>query len=325
MRTYRFLDVNVAVSGTDAVLDALHARLRYFPPAPGVPEVRFDFVTLEAGEPHVPRPAGRSRPLASHAGPVFQVDYFPADDELYLSVGDRVRARCSCAEGRVEVSIAQPEAEHLWLAAHPVFVVPFFEMLKRRGYFNLHAAGVSVGDTSLLFAGHSTAGKSTLAVALCRAGFDFLSDDYVFLSRRDDDLDVLGFPEELDLLDGTIALFPELRPLLDVAMRPGWVKRQVRVEEYWTAPRTSRSAPGVLVFPSVADSPTSAIEPMTPRDAIADLVPNIQFTNAALAQAHLDVITDLVRRCGCYRLKTGRDLDTLPARLRDLVEAHRAR
>ena len=51
-----------------------------------------------------------------------------------------------------------------------------------RGLF-LHASSVVVEGGALLFLGHSTAGKSTLARLLGRA-FPVLADDAVFVSRR---------------------------------------------------------------------------------------------------------------------------------------------
>jgi hypothetical protein len=325
VRQYWFLDVNLAVSGTKAVLDAMHARLRYFPDAAGSPpDLRFEFVTKAHGaRHHVARPTGQSWQLSPVVDGSFGVEYFPAEDRLYASYGEGARALCDIANGVVQISIGPPEAEHLWLATHPTFVVPLFEMLKRRGYFNIHAAAVSIGGRGLLFAGHTTAGKSTLAVALCRTGVGFVSDDYVFLTERHDGLKVLGFPEELDLLDGTIRLFPELRGVLDVAKRPGWSKRQIRVEEHWDVPQISECVPAVLMFPAVADTAVSTIEPIGVQEAIAELVPNVQCTQPASAQAHLDLLGALVRQCACYRLRTGRDLDVLPGRLRELVEARR--
>jgi hypothetical protein len=148
-----------------------------------------------------------------------------------------------------------------------------------------------------------------------------MSDDYVFLTRTSDGISALGFPEEIDVLEGTAAMFPELKPVLDVPLRPGWSKRQFRLEDYWDVPVVPACAPALLVFPQVANSASSSVQPMDPREAVAELVSNIQYTQPAAAQAHLDVLADLVRGCACYRMKTGRDFENLARTLRKLVRA----
>ncbi len=132
-------------------------------------------------------------------------------------------------------------------------------------------------------------------------------------------LRVHGFPEELDLLDETVAMFPELCGLLRRKRRPGWPKRQVRVEDFWSAPHLEAAAPALLIFPTVAHTATSTLEAMAPRQAVAELVSNIQHTQPHLAQAHLDSVGELVRRSACYRLRTGSDLDQLPDRIGALI------
>jgi hypothetical protein len=319
VRQYRFLSLNLAISGSHALVDAMHARLRYFPAADGPADLRFEFLTLREGGAHVTRPVGQSRRLSPNAADGFITEYFAERDELYVSYQDRVAAVCEIAKGLTRVSIAHPESVNLWIATHPMFVIPLFEILKRHRYFNLHAAGLCVGDKALLVAGHSGSGKSTLAIALCRAGFGFMSDDYVFLTRGPNGVAAHGFPEEIDLLDGTAVMFPELAPMLGVEKRAGWSKRHVRIEDYWDVRVVRECTPTLAVFPRVVGTGASVIERMDPQAALAELVSNIQFTKADSGQEHLDLMGDLVRGCACYTLKTGQDLDVLPQMLRTLL------
>ena len=83
----------------------------------------------------------------------------------------------------------------------------------------------------MLVPGTSGAGKSTLTVTLVRAGFDFLSDDTVFLTPDDDGIVVSGFPDEIDVTEGTIAMFPELHHLERVPLALGREKHGFRVDE----------------------------------------------------------------------------------------------
>jgi hypothetical protein len=322
VRHYAFLGLRLAVSGTDAALDAVHSRLRYFPAADGrAPDLSFEFIDVERGMPHeVVRPSGDARPVGPPRTDGFCVEYFKADDCLYISYRDAVRALCDATAARVRISVAGPEARNLWMATRPVFVLSLFELLKRRGYFNVHAAAVAIGDRVVLLAGHSGAGKSTLAAALCRAGCAFMSDDYVFLARRPEGLRVLAFPEELEMREDAAALMPELAGVFQSHAPSGWWKRQVRVEDQWPTRLSWEGTAAIVVFPAVAEAAASTIDAMSASEAMSQLVSNIQYTRPELAQEHMDLFGTLVRTCACYRLRTGRDLSAAAAMLRALVE-----
>jgi hypothetical protein len=73
----------------------------------------------------------------------------------------------------------------------------------------MHAAMVGQGDTGLLLAGPTGAGKSTLAYAAARAGLKFLSDDAVYIQRSPWRV-WCGMPVSL-LLDETARQFSELK------------------------------------------------------------------------------------------------------------------
>ena len=90
-----------------------------------------------------------------------------------------------------------------------MFTLPFIETMKRRGLYNLHAAGLCKGERALLLPGSSGSGKSTLTLALLRAGWGFISDDMVFLKQGDSR--VLAFPDEIDFTEKTARLL-ELSP-----------------------------------------------------------------------------------------------------------------
>lgn len=322
-RGYLFHGVPLTISGADAVLDVLSARLRHFPPAaPDAAGVRFEFVVGTRGTAHVvTRPSGQARPLVKTSDQGFHLEYFESGDLLYGAYRDEVRMLCDVPRATVRVSLATADSRAIWTAAHPAFVLALFELLKRQGLFNVHASAVAESGRAILLAGHSGAGKSTLALALCRAGFAFMSDDYVFLTRRPEGLRILGFPEDVDVFDETVGLFPGL----ETALEPrdtvtGWKRRipvdgGVRLQPAWEA------SPAVLVFPTVSKTSTSRLDPIDTRDALAHLVSNVQFTDPRLAQSHVDVLAALIRECDCYQLSTGRDFDALPGLLRSLLSA----
>jgi hypothetical protein len=247
------------------------------------------------------------------------VVYDDGGDLLYIEHGPRLRVLAEPGPGRVRMSARGADGADLWLLSHPLFTVPLAELLKRRGLYSLHAAGLCLDGKALVLPGTSGSGKSTLALALVRAGFGFLGDDTLFLARRPDGLRLLAFPDEFDLTEQTVGFFPELAPLLDQAARPGWRKRQLRAEQVYGAPVVWECGPGALVFPRVAGRRESVLAPLDPGEALLELAPNVLLTEPASSQAHFDALAELARASRCYRLETGTDLDGAVRLLRDLL------
>jgi hypothetical protein len=85
------------------------------------------------------------------------------------------------AIGDVEVPLASPP-----LTDFHAYTILFGEMLRRlEGIFFVHGAVVSDSRRTLVLAGPSGRGKTTLALALMRRGFRLLSDDFAPLRRAD--------------------------------------------------------------------------------------------------------------------------------------------
>lgn len=317
---YNLYGIKLAAVCDPAVADALAARLGYFASEKfDSPDLTFEFYAVPDGESHtIERPAGATRPV--YDPPLGEVVYAEVEEQFYLNYGDRVRVLCDMRRGQARISAFASERSNLWLLTHPLFTLALAEFLKRRACYALHAAALAIDGKCLLFAGTTGAGKSTLTLALLRAGFDFLGDDLVFLQSSPAGLQALAFPEQIDVTNETVHMFPELEHNLEPQQLPGGRKRQVSAERAYKANTVMQCSPAVLVFPRVANADKSVITPMMADEAFLELVPNVLLTEAHSSQAHLDVLAALVRRCACYRLETGRDLFTLPAMLRALVE-----
>jgi hypothetical protein len=145
-RRYGLHGLGLSVCGEPRVLAALHARLALYAPAAAyAPDVRFEF---RSGDGHtIERPEGELRAVydPEHG----EVVYAEATGTLYMAFGERIRALCDPASGLTRVSVCDPRAEDLWLLSHPI--LPLLEMLKRRGLFGIHAAGVSRAGRGLIW------------------------------------------------------------------------------------------------------------------------------------------------------------------------------
>lgn len=318
MNSYNLHGLRLAVTGWEEAAAALHGRLeRLAEETVGEPDLLFEIGVGPAAAEGLERPE-RGRPV--YEPPVGEVLFDDAADRIWIGLGPDRRAVCEPARGRARLWARHGSGEDLWLLSHPLFTLPLVEMLKRRGLWALHAAGLQWNGTSLVLAGVSGAGKSTLAIALARAGFSFLGDDTLFLAPGPGGLRLLAFPDEVDLTDETAAFFPELATLRGEPRREGWRKRRLRAEEEYGAPLAGEVAPGLLIFPRISGREESALAPLDPGEALIELASNVLLTEPASSQAHLDALAALAAASSCWRLETGRNLDHAVGLLRELAE-----
>jgi hypothetical protein len=318
---YSFHDLNLIVRGEEAVLTALHARLGRFPAGnpQAAADLHFEFHKVADASRHiVHRPAGPGRPVFDPG--LGELAYFDELEQFYLEVPGRGRALCDVKTRRVCVSYPESEASDPWLLAHLFFTIPLAELLKRLGLYMVHAAGLAVAGKGLLIAGQSGVGKTTLALALLRAGFDFLADDTVFLSLGESRLRILAFPDEMDVTAHTLGFFPELQRLTRASKPSGRFKQPVCGTSLYQVRPCWECAPGAIIFPQPGTSSHSILTSLPKAEALVQLVCNVLRTEPRSSQAHLDALAGLVKHSRCFRLQTGRDFDQLPALLHSVME-----
>lgn len=299
------------VSADPTALDLLDGRLLTFlrePDGAGrTAGVVLHLRTAAEGPPPRPPPGARSRPV--YDLPSGQVRYFDDGDVLFVD-HEGVTMVADFAASVVETFVGRLNDRARWLATHPFFTMALVEALKRRRLHSIHAAACAAEDGSVvLLAGQSGAGKTTLALALARAGFGFLGDDTAFLAHDGATLDVLGFPDEVDVTDDTAALLPELGHLLGRPKPAGAVKHRVRAEEVYGVPVVEMGPVTALVFPRIGGCPDSTLAPLSPDEALMELLPNVLLTEPCSSQAHLDTLGRLAFGTPAYRMTVGSDLD----------------
>ncbi len=316
---FRFHGQIISISGEPYLVAAVHPRLAQFPTTvTDSPDICFEFSSFPNSQTYKPEPPkGRGRLV--YDAPVGEVLYFEGEDRLCIDVGDSLRIRCDLKQGRVQLTLLPSDERAVRLATNLFFTILLLELLKRRGLYGIHAAGLSLRGNCLVFPGAAGSGKSTLTLALLRAGFGFLADDLIFLTSGPGGLRARAFPEEVGVTAETARFFPELHSLLNRRKRPGWPKQEVSLKQVYGVDTVWESQPKALIFPRVANSDHSLLEPMEQGDALLELAPNVLLTEPRSSQAHFDILAQLVKETECYRLETGRDLEALPALLRHWI------
>jgi hypothetical protein len=317
---YGIHGVDVTVTSDDElIVELVDHRLRSFRREAG--RIGRDEVCLSLSA--VADPGSYRCPLSGGRRSVYdppegEVLYYHDADQLHLH-NDEVTSRVDLAAGRVDTWFRGDTPSASWLASHPFLTLALMEVLRRRSRYCLHAAACVVDGRVVLVPGGSGAGKTTVAVAMVRAGAGFMGDDTVLLSPDPDGVSVFGFPDEINLTDGTARMFAEVAHLVGAPRMAGARKHRIRPENVFGRPSVMRGRPAVLVFPVVGDAEDNRVRPMSQAEALVELVPNVLLTEPATAQAHLDVLGQLVQRCHSFRLLTGRRVEEIPGVVQGLL------
>jgi hypothetical protein len=239
-------------------------------------------------------------------------------DDPVVSAPNIGIARLFSNEHHIRI-VATHEAESDRFVLGQALLAPLIgPALRPWGLLVLHACAVDWQGRAILFPAASRSGKSTLALALVRAGFRLLSDDSPIL-RRDPDgsLRLLAYPEPMRVLPDSLARFPETRAAHTEA---SGLKRLLDPAQLYDDPYVESSTPDLIILPKIADRPSSSVNACPPGQALTELVSGIAFGSTGRTMARdLPMLAQLVRSCRTYALDTGSDFDRLPNLLRDLL------
>src|SRR5512144_373628 len=189
-------------------------------------------------------------------------------------------------------------------------------LLRRVGWYHLHAAtAIDPGGQGWLFTGNAHVGKSTTAALFATSGWQVGTDDAAFLECGADRIVVHTAHAPIALREGGRRL---------LAKAGGIVLPDRGKVGFWPedlgAVWTPLVSPDIVIFPTVGRTRTTA-QPIARAEALAELVRWSAWVmlEPDLAQAHLNVLTQLAGQARCYRVTLGRDLFARPNRLIELV------
>jgi len=204
-------------------------------------------------------------------------------------------------------------------------------LLHARGFYYLHASAVEWDNEGYVFVGKSGSGKSTNAISLIEKGWNYLTDDSVFLyenGRRQ--VEVRSIPNEFKL-NGQLLRQISTPHLADHSFSipnfqhtfsvPTFDKEYVKIEDAYPEQFTNRCVAKVLIHPVIVSESTSRMIPLKKLEALSVLMREswLLFIQHAATNQHLHVLKHLVNQSRCYRLLAGRDLLNDPDSLSNIV------
>jgi len=190
------------------------------------------------------------------------------------------------------------------------------------GITELHCGCVVKNGSGLLLAGRSQSGKSTLAWALARAGWGYVSDDRTYCSEADGRLVAWGLPTLLKLRPGAVRWFPELKHA-GPSTTPNGEQAFLIDPDHWPGMTClRRSAPRWLVYLERQDGAAFDFAPMSPSEAATRLEGDLIAETREAAEAQRRTIQNLVR-LPCWRLRHGEPPQMVAEKLARLSDEDR--
>lgn len=175
------------------------------------------------------------------------------------------------------------------------------------GVVPVHSACLEIDGSGILIAGASGAGKSTLSVALAQHGFQFVSDDWTYLTTDRGELVAHGMSSPAKLLPDAVSHFPELaHHALGVALNHE-LAYELPAEELGATVKTSCQPRWFFLLERTCAEEPCRLLPVSGDEArlyvqrsVEGLPPELEL----MIQARTAVISQL-SRLSCWKLSYG--------------------
>jgi hypothetical protein len=175
-------------------------------------------------------------------------------------------------------------------------------LLRRHGYYLLHAFAVVKNGKCLLLVGPSGSGKTTTGLHLLEQGWQLLANDVVLLERRADGVYALPTPGVVSIRPGTLALLPTLAKRLGITDLPlarpiAISNRQLTGGQWGEGGKVT-----AVYFPQFSDSP-QPLRPLPRAVHLAQLMAeSVDRWDETALSAHINLLQSLSHQAPAYQL-----------------------
>jgi hypothetical protein len=175
------------------------------------------------------------------------------------------------------------------------------------GLVPVHCACLESEGDGLLIAGVSGAGKSTLSVALAESGFNYISDDWTYISQRRQGIAAHGTSAPVKLLPDAVKHFQTLQQHRLQTSMNGELAYEVDIANVFGAKVERECEPRWLVFLERMQQGGAEFTPMTSADARTYINSCVERLPAQLSQAAemREQTIERVSLLPCWRFRYG--------------------
>ena len=177
------------------------------------------------------------------------------------------------------------------------------------GVAPLHCACLVRNSDGLLITGVSGSGKSTLTAALASRGFTVVSDDWTYLSQKNESLMAEGLWAPIKLLPDTSRFFPELQKSIPRKTLNGEIAYEIEPGRFRASAAISSCEPKLTIFLERTTLPGTRFLPSQPEDVRHYFESNAERLPEELssAKSSRSEIINRLSECPSWLLRTGDD------------------
>jgi hypothetical protein len=186
----------------------------------------------------------------------------------------------------------------------------------------VHAAAVGIDGQGVLICARGGSGKSTLAVSAMLDGFQYVSDDYLILSKTDR---LYAYPI-YSVINLSPDIYPKMKSLQAEYMYDSYYNPKCTMNINAHRERVVKKLPiNWVIFPQITDEKVPAIKPMNKGKAIVQLVHStISQTNDYLNTGTVKKLVSLVSDKDFYQINLSPDLDANVQLLRQFIKENQS-
>lgn len=173
-------------------------------------------------------------------------------------------------------------------------------------YVQLHAAVLQKGDVGLVIPGGPGFGKTTLAAALIKRGWNYASDEFALIDPQT--IELASFPKSLSIKPGSVKLLQDEG--IDIAALPRFHRIDKGAIRCLPATYIRKDAlldrviPRLLIFPQLDSNAKPCIREL-PRGLAAMNCLRRCFNFSRWGPTAMETVAQLCERCVCYELTSG--------------------
>ncbi len=190
-------------------------------------------------------------------------------------------------------------------------------LLRRQGYFLVHAFAAAKDGRAVLIVGPSGSGKTTTGLSLLLAGWRLLANDVLLLQERADGIYALPTPGAIGIRPQTLNLLPELRDWVGELSSPGQtdITQSLLNVIKWSEPARVTA----VAFPHVEQRQESRLAPKNRAICLAQLMAeSIDQWDTAMLLPHMTLLQQLSQQAAAFNLLLGQDMAQLAGIMAEL-------
>lgn len=185
--------------------------------------------------------------------------------------------------------------------------------MSEHGYMLVHAAAVATSERAALLVGRGGSGKSTSAISCLGTDLQYISDDYCLVGPADAPA-VHSLYSTAKLTHDSLNQFPALAARIEGATLVADDKLLFFLHPMLEESMTTGTPLDTIFVPRIDPSTSSSvIEPISKAHALLALAPSSIFQLSGAGGQEFGILSALVERTKCRRVRLGSDVSSFPA------------